>query len=73
MSDDKKYPDVTIFPDLNITIPTPAGREYRGKVLEHPSRHAEGETWVRGSHKCEPSMGAPLTHDDGSRRALPRK
>ena len=47
MSDDKKYPDVTIFPDLNITIRTPAGREYRGKVLEHPSKHADGETWLQ--------------------------
>jgi len=24
-----------------------AGREYRGKILEHPSQHADGETWLQ--------------------------
>jgi hypothetical protein len=44
---DKKYADVTIFPDLNITIRTPAGRVYKGKALEHPSQHQDGETWLQ--------------------------
>lgn len=44
---DKKYADVTIFPDLNITIRTPAGRVYKGKVLEHPSQHQDGESWLQ--------------------------
>lgn len=44
---EKKYADVTIFPDLNITIRTPAGRVYKGKVLEHPSQHQDGETWLQ--------------------------
>lgn len=43
----KERPDIAIFPDLNIAIRTPAGREYRGKVLQHPSQHAEGETWLQ--------------------------
>ena len=43
----KDRPDIAIFPDLNIAIRTPAGRAYRGKVLEHPSQHAEGETWLQ--------------------------
>ena len=43
----KERPDVAIFPDLNMVIRTPAGREYRGKVLEHPSQHAAGETWLQ--------------------------
>ena len=46
-SQSKERPDVAIFPDLNIAIRTPAGREYRGKVLEHPSQHADGETWLQ--------------------------
>jgi hypothetical protein len=46
-STDKKYADVTIFPDLNITIRTPAGRVYKGKVLEHPSQYQPGETWLQ--------------------------
>lgn len=44
---DKKYADVTIFPDLNITIRTPAGRVYKGKLFEHPSQHQDGETWLQ--------------------------
>src|SRR4051794_17750117 len=44
---EKKYADVTIFPDLNITVRTPAGRVYKGKVLEHPSQHQDGETWLQ--------------------------
>lgn len=43
----KERPDIAIFPDLNIAIRTPAGREYRGKVLEHPSQHAADETWLQ--------------------------
>jgi hypothetical protein len=43
----KERPDIAIFPDLNIAIRTPAGRQYRGKVLEHPSQHAEGESWLQ--------------------------
>jgi hypothetical protein len=46
-SQQKERPDIAIFPDLNMVIRTPAGREYRGKVLEHPSQHAEGETWLQ--------------------------
>ena len=46
-SQPKERPDVVIFPDLNLVIRTPAGREYRGKVLEHPSQHADGETWLQ--------------------------
>ena len=46
-SQPKERPDVAIFPDLNIVIRTPAGREYRGKVLEHPSQHTADETWLQ--------------------------
>jgi hypothetical protein len=42
---EKTLPDIAIYPDLNITIRTPAGREYRGRVLEHDSQHAAGEKW----------------------------
>ena len=44
---DKTLPDVAIFPDLNITVRTPAGRTYRGKVLMHDSQHAAGESWLQ--------------------------
>jgi hypothetical protein len=44
---DTSKPDIAIFPDLNIVIRTPAGREYRGKVLMHDSQHAEGESWMQ--------------------------
>jgi len=44
---DQSKPDIAIFPDLNVVIRTPAGREYRGKALVHPSQHAEGETWLQ--------------------------
>ena len=44
---DPSKPDIAIFPDLNVVIRTPAGREYRGKALVHPSQHAEGETWLQ--------------------------
>jgi hypothetical protein len=47
VASDNKYPDISIFPDLNIVIRTPVGREYRGKVLEHPSQHADGESWLQ--------------------------
>ena len=43
----RERPDVVTFPDPNIAIRTPAGRAYRGKVLEHPSQHAEGESWLQ--------------------------
>ena len=43
---DQSKPDIGIFPDLNVVIRTPAGREYRGKALVHPSQHADGETWL---------------------------
>src|ERR1700682_4000835 len=43
----KERPDIAIFPDLNMVIRTPAGREYRGKILEHPSQHAQGEPWLQ--------------------------
>ena len=46
-SQPKERPDVVVFPDLNIAIRTPAGRAYRGKVLEHPSQHSDGETWLQ--------------------------
>jgi hypothetical protein len=41
-SQPEERPDIPVFPDLNMVIRTPAGREYRGKVLEHPSQHAKG-------------------------------
>lgn len=44
---DQSKPDIAIFPDLNVVVRTPAGREYRGKALVHPSQHAEGETWLQ--------------------------
>lgn len=44
---DQSKPDIAIFPDLNVVIRTPAGREYRGKALVHSSQHAEGETWLQ--------------------------
>ena len=44
---DNKYPDISIFPDLNVVIRTPAGNEYRGKALEHKSQHADGEVWYQ--------------------------
>jgi hypothetical protein len=47
MPADKNYADVTIFPDHNIIIRTPAGREYRGKVLEHASQHVPDEVWLQ--------------------------
>jgi hypothetical protein len=40
-------PDITIFPNFNVTIRTPAGREYRGKVLEHDSQHVSGKKWYQ--------------------------
>jgi hypothetical protein len=40
-------PDITIFPNFNVTMRTPAGREYRGKVLEHDSQHVSGEKWYQ--------------------------
>jgi hypothetical protein len=40
-------PGVTIFPNFNVVIRTPAGREYRGKVLEHDSQHVDGEKWYQ--------------------------
>jgi len=46
-SQPKERPDIAVFPDLNMVIRTPAGRQYRGKVLEHTSQHAEGETWLQ--------------------------
>lgn len=61
----KERPDIAIFPDLNIAIRTPAGRAYRGKVLEHPSQHAQGETWLQvqfleGASKDDIHQGALL-------------
>ena len=44
---EKTLPDTTIFPNFNITVRTPAGREYRGKVLEHNSQHIDGEKWYQ--------------------------
>jgi hypothetical protein len=44
---EKTLPDITIFPNFNVTIRTPAGREYRGKVLEHDSHHVFGEKWYQ--------------------------
>jgi hypothetical protein len=44
---DKTLPDIAIYPDLNITIRTPAGREYRGQALEHDSQHVAGEKWYQ--------------------------
>ena len=44
---EKTLPDITIFPNFNITLRTPAGREYRGKVLEHDSQHIAGEKWYQ--------------------------
>jgi hypothetical protein len=44
---EKTFPDIAIYPDLNIVIRTPAGREYRGRTLEHDSQHAAGEKWYQ--------------------------
>ncbi len=44
---EKTLPDITIFPDLNVIIRTPAGREYRGKALEHDSQHGADEKWYQ--------------------------
>ena len=43
----KRCPTLRSFPTSNITIRTPAGREYRGKVLEHDSQHIAGEKWYQ--------------------------
>ncbi len=40
-------PAITIFPNLKVIIRTPAGREYHGEALEHPSQHVDGETWYQ--------------------------
>jgi hypothetical protein len=44
---DKSLPDITIFPNLNVVIRTPAGREYRGEAREHSSREIDGEKWYQ--------------------------
>jgi hypothetical protein len=44
---EKTLPDIAIYPDLNITMRTPAGREYRGRALEHGSQHVAGEKWYQ--------------------------
>ena len=46
-STENTLPDITIFPNFNVTIRTPAGRQYRGKVLEHDSQHVSGEKWYQ--------------------------
>ena len=43
----KALPDITIFPDLNVVVRTPAGREYRGRALEHDSQSVAGEKWYQ--------------------------
>jgi hypothetical protein len=43
----KTLPDITIFPNLNVIIRTPAGREYRGEAIEHNSRDIAGEHWYQ--------------------------
>ncbi len=32
---EKTLPNITIFSDLKVIIRTPAGREYRGEVIQH--------------------------------------
>jgi hypothetical protein len=44
---EKTLPGITIFPNLNVIIRTPAGREYRGEAIEHASREIDGETWYQ--------------------------
>jgi hypothetical protein len=44
---EKALPDITIFPNLNVIIRTPAGREYRGEAIEHDSRDIAGEHWYQ--------------------------
>ncbi len=44
---EKTLPNITIFPNLNVIIRTPAGREYRGEAIEHDSRDIAGEHWYQ--------------------------
>ena len=44
---EKTLPDITIFPDLNVVMRTPAGREYRGRALEHDSQSVADEKWYQ--------------------------
>jgi hypothetical protein len=44
---EKTLPGITIFPNLNVIIRTPAGREYRGESIEHDSREIDGEKWYQ--------------------------
>src|SRR5262249_20775907 len=67
MATPSTLPDIAIFPDLNVTIRTPAGREYRGRALEHDSQHAPGEKWYQVQNLT------PASKDDMHATALLRQ
>lgn len=44
---EKSNPDIAIFPNNDLRITTPAGREYRGRILHHDDQRRPGEKWIQ--------------------------
>ncbi len=43
----KSTPDIAIFPDNNLRVTTPVGREYRGRILHHDDQREPGKKWIQ--------------------------